>query len=269
MHLLIVDDGQYVVEYLKHLLNWKKFGIERIETTTNPADARILLNSGRFDIMITDIRMPEISGLDLLEHIDSCGLKTKVIFLSGYSQFEYAQKAIRLGALDYLLKPVDKDDMDKAMCKALKHIGSLQGKPGDDSTVQERESQGQPSNQQDSPTSCSGAAMVRLVKNYIDGHLGDGLSLEELGSVVHLHPVYLSKLYKQETGENLSSYILRARLEKSAHLLEASNLHVMDIARMVGYRKPQYFIKLFKELYGITPYQYRRRRISQSGGSNR
>jgi len=94
--------------------------------------------------------------------------------------------------------------------------------------------------------------MVGLVKNYIDGHLGDGLSLEALGSVVHLHPVYLSKLYKQETGENLSSYILRARLEKSAHLLEASNLHVMDIARMVGYQKPQYIIKLFKELYGIT-----------------
>ena len=95
-------------------------------------------------------------------------------------------------------------------------------------------------------------------------HLGDGLSLEELGGIVHLHPVYLSKLYKQETGENLSSYILRARLEKSAHLLEVSHLHVMDIARMVGYRKPQYFIKLFKELYGITPYQYRRQQIEQA-----
>lgn len=269
MHLLIVDDGQYVVEYLKHLLNWTKFGIERIETTTNPAEARILLNSGRFDIMITDIRMPEISGLDLLEHIDCSGLKTKVIFLSGYSQFEYAQKAIRLGALDYLLKPVDKDDMDKAMCKALKHIGTAQQEQGDDSAGTEPESQIQQSTQEGSWTTCSETDIVRMVRNYIDGHLGDGLSLEELGSVVHLHPVYLSKLYKQETGENLSSHILRTRLEKSAHLLEVSNLHVMDIARMVGYRKPQYFIKLFKEMYGITPYQYRRRRISQTGGSNR
>ncbi|MGE7823915.1 helix-turn-helix transcriptional regulator [Paenibacillus sp. NPDC093718] len=111
---------------------------------------------------------------------------------------------------------------------------------------------------------CSSADIVRAVRDYILGHLGDGLSLDELGGIVHLHPVYLSKLYKQETGENLSSYILRARLEKSAHLLEVSHLHVMDIARMVGYRKPQYFIKLFKELYGITPYQYRRQRIAQS-----
>ncbi|WP_164817304.1 response regulator transcription factor [Paenibacillus lautus] len=264
MHLLIVDDGQYVVEYLKHLLNWAKFGVDHIETTTNPSEARMLLDSDLFDIMITDIRMPEISGIDLLEHIHKQGLKTKVIFLSGYSQFDYAQKAIRLGALDYLLKPVDSNDMDKAMSQAVKNIGTSRAKPRDDATGNERNIMTRPADRSDGQASCSGADIVHAVRNYIGGHIGDGLSLEELGSVVHLHPVYLSKLYKQETGENLSSYILRTRLEKSAHLLEVSNLHVMDIARMVGYRKPQYFIKLFKELYGITPYQYRRKRIGQS-----
>ena len=80
MHLLIVDDGRYVVEYLKHLLNWAKFGVNCIETTTNPSEARMLLDSDRFDVMITDIRMPEISGIDLLEHIHKRELKTKVIF---------------------------------------------------------------------------------------------------------------------------------------------------------------------------------------------
>lgn len=262
MHLLIVDDGQYVVEYLKHLLNWAKFGVHRIETTTNPTEARMLLDSDRFDIMITDIRMPEISGIDLLEHIHKRGLKTKVIFLSGYSQFDYAQKAIRFGALDYLLKPVDKDDMDKAMCQAVKSIGEKRSEPQYDLARCETDNMARPSDQPD--RYYSGADIVRVIRDYILGHLGDGLSLEELGGIVHLHPVYLSKLYKQETGENLSSYILRARLEKSAHLLEVSHLHVMDIARMVGYRKPQYFIKLFKELYGITPYQYRRQRIEQA-----
>lgn len=264
MHLLIVDDGQYVVEYLKHLLNWAKFGVNHIETTTNPTEARMLLDSDRFDIMITDIRMPEISGIDLLEHIHKRGLKTKVIFLSGYSQFDYAQKAIRFGALDYLLKPVDKEDMDQAMCQAVKSIGAHRSEPRDREDSAGHASNILTSTPDRSDRHCSGTDIVRAIRDYILGHLGDGLSLDELGGIVHLHPVYLSKLYKQETGENLSSYILRARLEKSAHLLEVSHLHVMDIARMVGYRKPQYFIKLFKELYGITPYQYRRQRIEQS-----
>jgi AraC-type DNA-binding domain-containing proteins len=87
---------------------------------------------------------------------------------------------------------------------------------------------------------------------------GKMLSLEELGKLVHLHPVYLSKLYKQETGSNLSSHISLKRLEKAAQLLTDSTLHVVDISLLVGYKKSQYFIKLFKEQYGITPYQYRR-----------
>ena len=151
--------------------------------------------------------------------------------------------------------------MDKAMCQAVKSIGEKRSEP-QDVARSETDNMARPSDQPD--RYCSGADIVRAIRDYILGHLGDGLSLEELGGIVHLHPVYLSKLYKQETGENLSSYILRARLEKSAHLLEVSHLHVMDIARMVGYRKPQYFIKLFKELYGITPYQYRRQRIEQA-----
>jgi len=241
MELLIVDDGQYVVEYMKHLLDWKKFGMEHVETTTNPAEARALIDSGRFNLVISDIRMPEISGLDLLEHIHESRLHTKVIFLSGYSQFDYAQKAIRFGALDYLLKPVDQRDMETAMTQAAKHL--QEHNPG---KYDQPESQVSPQN------------VVRVIQAYIADHLGEPLSLDELGRIVHLHPVYLSRLYKQETGENLSAHILGMRLERSARLLENSTLHVVDIARMVGYRKPQYFIKLFKERYGTTPYQYRR-----------
>ncbi|WP_315371499.1 helix-turn-helix transcriptional regulator, partial [Paenibacillus xylanexedens] len=89
------------------------------------------------------------------------------------------------------------------------------------------------------------------------------LSLDELGKVAHLHPVYFSKLFKQETGENVSNYISRKRLEKASQLLQDSELRVADIAQMVGYRKNQYFIQLFKVEYGVTPYQYRRNMIHQ------
>ncbi|WP_342562099.1 response regulator [Paenibacillus sp. FSL R7-0345] len=454
MKLLIVDDGHYIVEYLKHLLDWKKFGVQQVVTSTNSLEARHLLSQNDVDILITDIRMPEVSGLDLLEHISGQLLKTKVVFLSGYSQFDYAQKAIRLGALDYLLKPVDKEDMEKAMQQVLKNIDEQQRKQqpvqaefdglgfllsviggaapakgdnefaacdavqqlkerycffqltdakgseevtlrnhdcasegfiwtagpsvtgllrvsgagplaaeienisfsesfefADKNTVrhifcrfyyreepdagdctllqnctahpkrenvdweaarknilrsyaklQTRKQQilylldfiqllyftsgrlqqsevagwifkelAEPDDALESVLLCvtrlerspklTNSHIVRTIQAYITGHIGDGLSLDDLGKIVHLHPVYLSKVYKQETGENLSGFIAAKRLEKASQLLRESNLHVIDISQLVGYKKPQYFIKLFKEQYGITPYQYRRQQI--------
>ncbi|PAD33388.1 response regulator transcription factor [Paenibacillus sp. 7523-1] len=449
MRLLIVDDGHYVVEYMKHLLDWKSFGIQQIETTTNSIEAREWLNQRHVDILITDIRMPEVSGIDLLQHIHQHNLLTKVIILSGYSQFEYAQQGIRLGALDYLLKPVDKDDVEKAMYKAIHNIknttprpavhwenfdglgyllsllgenetlrtefeaytdllGSrlfcclkmenctqadiedLQHKLGDQWTclvwssgtqlvglvpeevaemlitkpdctflsppfsITDRnefrqlfyefflgeyvqsadfggifnlspscgdwESAGNimksydriqlrkekilflmetilyvymvdkernPSETADWifnrlrdpdklwPTLMDIVSQIRnnkqmsiqtivsKVQKYIEDHLSHGLSLDELGKVAHLHPVYLSKLFKQETGENVSNYISKKRLEKASHLLLDSELRIADISQMVGYKKNQYFIQLFKEEFGVTPYQYRRNMVHQ------
>jgi two-component system response regulator YesN len=445
MRLLIVDDGHYIVEYLKHLLDWKSLGVEYIETTTNSINAKQILNNNDFDILITDIRMPEVSGIDLLQHVEENGLKTKVIILSGYSQFEYAQQAVRLGAVDYLLKPVDKEDMEKAMRKVtlfiqkkmkntpvawdkLDGLGYLlniisehcpprdEYKPVHSALVDEsfcffqvRESEERdemilrdysleyksfiwrtgskliglvPASGADSLTSIlpnlivsekfefsqrnvvrhlfyrfiyeekvcpsdleivrtlpsiepgecelarkqiqrnfaqlasrkhkiiylleltstlytmdtklqqadvvdwiftqlstpdsalpiimislsqlfngnksSNQMIIQTIHDYIVCHISDDLSLEELGKIVHLHPVYLSKFYKQETGQNLSGHIAMKRLEKAAQLLINSNLHVVDISQLVGYKKTQYFIKLFKDQYGTTPYQYRR-----------
>jgi|GEM_PF-794088 len=451
MKLLIVDDGHYIVEYLKHLLDWKCFGIDHIQTSTNSIEAKELLHHNHIDILITDIRMPEVSGIDLLEHIHQSELETKVIFLSGYSQFDYAQKAIRLGILDYLLKPVDKEDMEKAIEQAVKAIKAqpsanavvdwerfdglgfllsvLCEAPTDDqcykqyadqlsdvqfcffkmsqySAVEEAAIRDHNSdldcfvwateemlvgiiryadvealavrmnhiefsepfqfsrknrvrhrfyhffyneqvnaddfawkkdcgivaitaetdafrktilkkytqlehkryklllvmemihslhnnckslpqaniikwifdglyepdhtlqsiltsiNQSEKTKKLTNTHTIHMIKEYIESHLGDGLSLEELGEHVHLHPVYLSKLYKQETGENLSAYIAAKRLEKASRLLTESSLHVVDISQMVGYKKTQYFIKLFKDEYGVTPQQYRRQHLS-------
>ncbi|WP_187355520.1 response regulator transcription factor [Paenibacillus tengchongensis] len=278
MKLLIVDDGHYIVEYLKHLLDWSRYGVTRLETMINSVEARQRLAAGDVDLLITDIRMPEVSGIDLLRYISEQELKTKTIILSGYSQFDYAQNAIRLGALDYLLKPVDKDDMEKAMKQAFTCIGKEQrltgGEEGSGSGTAVAAGQGEPEppgNQEDgapapapaaaSQTKLCNTELVRFIHTYISEHLGDTLSLDDLGKAVHLHPVYLSKLYKQETGENLSGYITLKRLERAARLLTESRLHVLDIAQLVGYRKPQYFIKLFKEQYGTTPYQYRRKSV--------
>ncbi len=101
--------------------------------------------------------------------------------------------------------------------------------------------------------------IIRQIHDYIESHLQDDVSLTRIGEHVYLHPVYLSRLYKKETGESLSSYITRTRMEKAAHLLTSTNKKVAAIAQEVGYQKTQYFIHIFKEYYDSTPQSYRNR----------
>ncbi|MBD0384429.1 response regulator [Paenibacillus sedimenti] len=99
--------------------------------------------------------------------------------------------------------------------------------------------------------------IIRQIHEFIQLHLHEDVSLTKVGEHVYLHPVYLSRLYKKETGDSLSAYITRVRMEKAARLLTQTNKKVSDIAQEVGYQKTQYFIKLFKEYYHCTPQSYR------------
>ncbi|MBD2867319.1 response regulator transcription factor [Paenibacillus arenilitoris] len=101
--------------------------------------------------------------------------------------------------------------------------------------------------------------IIRQIHDFIERHLREDVSLTRVGEHVYLHPVYLSRLYKKETGESLSAYITRTRMEKAARLLSSTNMKVADVAREVGYQKTQYFIHIFKEFYDCTPQIYRNR----------
>lgn len=99
--------------------------------------------------------------------------------------------------------------------------------------------------------------IIRKIHDYITHNLQDDVTLTRISEQVYLHPVYLSRLYKKETGESLSVYISRTRMEKAAELLKSTNKKVADIAKEVGYQKTQYFIHIFKEYYNNTPQNYR------------
>ncbi|WP_276353745.1 response regulator [Cohnella caldifontis] len=103
------------------------------------------------------------------------------------------------------------------------------------------------------------AGLIKQVKEYIHVHLGDDVSLQTLAGHVGMHPVYLSKVYKLETGEALKDYLHRVRMERALHLLRHSDLKIYEIAGQIGYLNTAYFIKTFKKEHGVTPQEYRDR----------
>lgn len=116
---VLADDEGIILKGLKKLIDWKKLGIQILGEAGNGQEAFRLIEEKKPQLVVSDISMPGLSGLEMLRKIREQGLQTKVIFVSGYQEFSYAQEAVRYGAVDYLLKPVEKEELERAVCKAL------------------------------------------------------------------------------------------------------------------------------------------------------
>ena len=100
-------------------------------------------------------------------------------------------------------------------------------------------------------------ASIQKVQDYVRNNLGEDLSLNSLADMVFFNPKYLSRLFKQVTGFNLSDYIIEKKLAKAKELLEQSHIKIHEIAKAVGYSSGPYFTKFFKKGANITPQEYR------------
>ena len=249
MTVLIVDDETYMVEYMKNLVDWKACGFDQVLTAKGGGLARDLLAKYRPELLITDIKMPKITGLDLSRLIDENRYQTRVIIISGYSDFEYAKQALRYRVSEYLVKPVLREDLEEALERILP--GSTKG--------------GERGESEEQGPSRDKYAAVSSVKAYIHENYSQDLSLDALGDAVNLHPVYLSRIFKEVTDVNLSAYIADVRMQKAAKLLDETDLKVPAVMDQLGYRKRQHFTKLFKEKYGMTPKEYRMMKWNPQG----
>lgn len=237
MRVLIVDDEPYMVDYLRKLVDWEQHGFEHVYTAGGGSMVRDLLDKYQPELLITDIRMPKISGLDLCRHIFERKYSTKVMILSGYGEFEYAKQAIQYGVSEYLLKPILKEEFEEILEKMLERHFAMQKEQ------QEKEKTGD---------------VIFEVENYIKENIESDLSLELLASVVHLNPSYLSRYFKESTGENLSNYVTRCKMEKAAWLLDNTEQKINEIMLQLGYQKSQHFAKIFREQYGVSPKEYKK-----------
>lgn len=99
--------------------------------------------------------------------------------------------------------------------------------------------------------------LIKQVQELVTRDIGLDLSVKTIAEKVYLHPVYLSKIYKSETGESLGDYLIRIRMERALYLLKHTNKKIYEITAELGYQNPQYFSKMFKKHYGMTPNEYR------------
>ena len=118
MKVLLVDDEPFILQGLRVLIDWKSIGCEIVATAPNGADAYEYVKNNHVDIIVTDIKMPEMNGIELLKKLREDGFSDiEVIILSGYKDFEYAMQGLKYGCAGYVLKPVEKDEITSLIMK--------------------------------------------------------------------------------------------------------------------------------------------------------
>ena len=132
MNICIVDDDKYVVEKIVEGIDWKKWGIEGVYTAYNIRQAKEILGTLQVDILLSDIEMPQGSGLELLEWVREQKLPVECIYLSSYAHFAYAQKALQLHSRGYLLKPVSNRELENVLGSLVENMRVSTGESGRD-----------------------------------------------------------------------------------------------------------------------------------------
>ncbi|MDO4294258.1 MAG: response regulator [Eubacteriales bacterium] len=242
--VVIADDEVWIGFGIKKLIHksGKPFLVEG--EAPNGIRAYELVREIRPDLLITDIRMPGLTGLELMRRLRQEGFSTSVVIISGYAEFEYAREALQLGAFDYLLKPVEEESLYAILDRYW-----LQGeqKTGKEKFMEELPEATDP--------------RVRRIMEQIDREYTQKLSLGELADSCHLSIGHLSSLIRRETGMSFSEYVTKKRMEDAKGLLCKPELSVEEIAQSVGYQDYFYFTKAFKKYEGVSPSVYRKGHI--------
>jgi two-component system response regulator YesN len=241
--VLAVDDEYWIRENLKTIINWEANSFHFLEPAEDGEQALAVVYKENPDILITDISMPFMYGTDLIKEVCNQFPKIICIALSGYSEFEFVRGALVAGAIDYLLKPISKEDLLEVLKIAVSQISAQ----STEATINRI-----PSGQRGSVKET-----VSQIKNHIDMNYSDDLSLSSLSKQFHVVDSYLSKMFKDIVGENLMLYISRVRIEQAVELIRQGRFSLTEISGLVGYDDYAYFNRVFRKITGMSPREFK------------
>lgn len=261
MNLLIADDEMAIRRGLLSL-PWSQIGIEKVYEAENGIQAKEILQNSRVDIVISDIKMPGLSGLELAEYIRELNLDTAIILLTGFSDFNFAQQAIRSQVADYMLKPLrPKEILDTTarVTENLKRSRYLK------KVVRQYEHDSESVDRGERLLHCFRGVNTQCMQilQDIGQNFTQDITLGSMAEKYHFSQAYLSRMIRRETGYAFSDILNSVRLEEAVSLLMEENEKVGLVCERVGFRDARYFSQVFKKVFGCTPNEFRKNVMSQ------
>ncbi len=235
--VVIVDDEDIIVNGLVKVMPWEKYGCTVAGTAPDGVSAQALIREQQPDILFTDICMPGLDGLSLIAGLRSEFPAMQVTILSGYPDFDYAQRAIGLGVVRYLLKPSKMADLEEALAHMVENLGGV------------KEVEEEPKNAQN--------FIIKRAMEYIEEHYAEKLTLPDVADQVYVSQWHLSKLISKYTGKSFSDLLAGVRIAKAKELLRDPALKIWEISEAVGFADVTHFSRTFKKFENMSANEYR------------
>lgn len=246
---IIVDDEEIIRNGLRKIVEESELEIQVEATCSNGKEALQEVKKCRPELMLLDINMPIISGLDIITEVMEIVPMCKIIIISGYDEFQYAQQALRCGVFDYLLKPVNIGALRTTLQRAVREYSK---RLWEVNRINQNRN-GDHLEKTDSAMEQTTGAINYIQENFADQEL----TLSLVAQKFHVSTSYLSRLIKQQTGLSFSDYITGLRIRQAKELLASEKHMIYEVASMIGYSSQHYFCRIFKEQTGYSPSDYR------------
>ena len=238
--VVLVDDEPLIVEGLRRVVDWAGHSCQVVATACDAASGAKAIREHRPDILFTDIKMPGEDGLVMLAGLKGEFPRMQIAVLTGYRDFEYAQRAILLGVSRFLLKPSKMDELEEA----LDHMtGLLDRLP--------------PEEKEEEANAAANSFIVRQARGYISEHCAEKLSLQKVADHCFISQWHLSKLLNGHLGQTFYDLLNAERMHRAKEMLEDPALRISEIAERVGYADTAHFSRVFKKLEGVSPGEWR------------
>lgn len=245
---MIVDDEQLTRQYIKNHITQNTVNWQVTAEAMDGSEALELLEKQKVELVITDIRMPVMDGLALCSQISHIYPDVKIVILSGYDEFIYAQQAMKFGVSQYLLKPIVKEELTEALDRVVEVIENRMSK----SSTQEI--------QQSKADEAYDRSIAAQAKDYICEHYGDAISLAEVADKLGVNASYLSSLFHKSANESYIKFLTRVRMEQASKYLKSNpSIKIYEVAEKVGYISVKHFSHVFKKYFKMSPGEFQER----------
>ena len=253
--ILIADDEPIERRVVSKTI-YNYFGDEvELFQAKNGREAIAVFREHDCHVALLDISMPGIDGLAAAEEIRRENRECSIIFLTAYDEFDYAKRAIRVHALDYLLKPSTAKELIAVLEEAV-YISRKQ-KTAADVFLHEAE----PDEKDEKSEGIKNQLLAEHIREYIEAHYMEDICLQDAAKQLRYSDAYFCRFFKQNFDKSFIMYLSELRIKKAQELLDDITINVKDIGQRVGYRDSSYFTKVFKRITGATPSEYRYRAV--------
>ena len=238
-NIILVDDDPYILEQFSKSFDWNDMGYHLAGVFSEASKALEYIRSNKVDVIISDINIPGMNGLELAKFCYSYYPYIKIIILTALKRFEYTQEAIRYNVVDYILKPFSYDCIKQSLLR-------INVKKEDSAFRKEFLEEG----------AYKDEVVVKAIA-YLNANLENDVSLASVAQAVNMNPSYFSYYFKNHVNMNFVDYLTKLRIERAKQILYWDNVSISVVCGMVGYKNQTHFYKMFKKYTGITPAQYR------------